>query len=211
MRTRLIAAALAIAVAPFVARAADDENPYKKAKVGEYATYKMTTKVGGIAAEGTLTQTVTAKTDKEATITTSGKISAMGMEVPVPEQKQTIDLTKPFDPTQTTGNLPPGTEVKVEKIKDGTEKLKIGDKTYDTKWETLKMKAKVNTMEFEADMKVWQAKELSIPMVKLEMTSEVGGNKMEVQMELTETGVKEVKKDDKKDEKKDEKKDPKKD
>jgi hypothetical protein len=207
MRTRLIAAVLAIAVTPLVARAADDENPYKKAKVGDYATYKMTTKIGGIAAEGTLTQTVSAKSDKEATITTTGKITAMGMDIPVPEQKQTIDLTKPFDPTQATGNLPPGTEVKVEKVKDGTEKLKLGDKTYETKWESLKMKAKVNAMEFEADMKIWQAKELSIPMVKMEMTAEIGGQKMEVQMELSETGAKEVKKEDKKDEKKDPKKD----
>jgi len=41
MKFRLFAALL-IAVAPVAARAADEENPYKKVKVGEFATYKMT-------------------------------------------------------------------------------------------------------------------------------------------------------------------------
>src|SRR5262245_57824374 len=53
MKARLFAAVLAIAVAPFVARAADEENPYKKAKVGDFATYKMTTKAMGFNVEGT--------------------------------------------------------------------------------------------------------------------------------------------------------------
>ncbi|HJZ90951.1 MAG TPA: hypothetical protein VKE40_08765 [Gemmataceae bacterium] len=218
MKLRQFAAVLAVAIFPVAARAADDENPYRKAKVGDFATYKMTTKIAGISAEGTLTQTVTAKDDKEATVTTSGKVVAMGMEIPVREEKMTIDLTKPFDPGK-VGNLPPGTEVKVEKLKDGTEKLKVGDKTYDSKWETFKMKAKLMGMEFEAEMKVWQAKELSIPMVKMEMAADMGGQKMEVLMELTETGAKDLKKDekaedkkaDKKEERKDEKKDVKKD
>src|SRR5262245_7099681 len=43
MKARLFAAMLAIAATPFMARAADEENPYKKAKVGDFATYKMTT------------------------------------------------------------------------------------------------------------------------------------------------------------------------
>ena len=30
-------------------RAADDDNPYKNAKIGDYVTYKMDMKVGGIA------------------------------------------------------------------------------------------------------------------------------------------------------------------
>lgn len=182
MKARLLAAALALVCAPF-AIAAEEENPYKKTKVGDYATYKMTTKVAGLNIEGTVTQTVTAKDDKEVTIKTAGKVN--GMDIPAQEQK--IDLTKPFDPTK-AGNLPAGTEVKVEKLKDGSEKVKVGGKEYATKWETYKMKMKAMGMEFEADMKVWQTKDLNIPMVKMEMTADVMGNKMEVAMELTETG-----------------------
>src|SRR5688572_22977669 len=172
MRARLFAAVLALAVVPLAV--GQDENPYKKAKVGDYATYKMTTKVAGFNVEGTITQTVTAKDDKEVTVETSGKVQGMD----IPAQKQTIDLTKPFDPTKATGNTPPGTEVKAEKLKEGTEKVKVGDKTYEAKWETYKMKTKTAGQEIDADMKVWQAKELAIPMVKMEMTAEVMGMKM---------------------------------
>jgi hypothetical protein len=198
MKARLFAVVLALVAAPF-ALAADEENPYKKAKVGDFSSYKMTTKVAGLNIEGTVTQQVTAKDDKELTVETTGKVNGMD----IPAQKQTIDLTKPFDPTK-AGNLPAGTEVKVEKLKDGTEKVKVGTKEYSTKWETFKMKMKAMGMEFEAEMKVWQAKDLAIPMVKMEMTADVMGQKMEVAMELTETGTKEPEK--KKDEKKDEKK-----
>jgi len=201
MKARLLAAALALVCAP-LAIAAEEENPYKKTKVGDYASYKMTTKVAGLNIEGTVKQIVTAKDDKEVTIKTEGKVN--GMDIPAQEQK--IDLTKPFDPTK-AGNLPAGTEVKVEKLKDGTEKVKVGGKEYDTKWETYKMKMKAMGMEFEADMKVWQSKELNIPMVKMEMTADVMGNKMEVAMELTETGSEAPKKDEKEKPKEEKKKD----
>jgi len=191
MKARLLAAALALLCAPF-AIAAEEENPYKKTKIGDYASYKMTTKVAGLNIEGTVKQIVTAKDDKEVTIKTEGKVN--GMDIPAQEQK--IDLTKPFDPTK-AGNLPAGTEVKVEKLKDGTEKVKVGGKEYETKWETYKMNMKAMGMEFEANMKVWQTKELNIPMVKMEMTADVMGNKMEVAMELTETGNEAPKKEDK--------------
>ncbi|MBO0698143.1 MAG: hypothetical protein J2P46_07100 [Zavarzinella sp.] len=181
MKVRLFAPLLALAVAPF-ALGADEENPYKKAKVGDYATYKMTTKVMGLNVEGSVTQTVTAKDDKEATVKTT--VKANGMEFPAQEQK--IDLTKPFDPTKVGSNLPPGAQI--EKVKDGTEKVKVGGKEYDTKWETYKMKLNAGGMAFEADMKVWQAKDLAIPMVKMEMTAEVMNQKMEMLMELETTG-----------------------
>jgi predicted TIM-barrel fold metal-dependent hydrolase len=181
MNARLFAPLVALAVAPF-AFGADEENPYKKAKVGDYATYKMTTKVGGFNVEGTLTQTVTAKDDKEATIKVT--VKANGMELPSQEQK--IDLTKPFDPAKVGNNLPPGAQI--EKLKDGTEKLKVGGKEYETKWETYKMKLNAMGMAFEADMKVWQTKDLALPMVKMEMTAEVMNQKMEMVMELESSG-----------------------
>jgi hypothetical protein len=107
MRARVLSFVLVLAAAPFVA-AAVEENPYKKVKVGDYATYKLTTKMGGMTVEGTLTQTVSAKSDKEATLKVTGNVN--GVEIPAQEQK--IDLTKPWDPTK--GALPPGTEAKVE-------------------------------------------------------------------------------------------------
>ena len=47
--TRVLAARVGRPRSP---RGGHEENPYKKAKVGEYATYKMTTKVVGQASTG---------------------------------------------------------------------------------------------------------------------------------------------------------------
>ena len=183
MKTRLCACLLALAAAPWAA-AADEENPYKKAKVGDYATYKVTTKVGGMNLEGTITQSVTAKSDKELTLRVTGTVN--GMDIPAQEQK--IDLTKPYDPTKAT--LPAGTEAKVEKLKDGTEKVKAMGKEYDTKWESYKVTAKTMGQEIVAEVKAWMSKDEPQLAVKMEMTAEVMGMKMEMEMELTEKGTK---------------------
>ena len=100
MSVRLLAAAFAIICAPLAARSADDENPFKNAKVGDYATYKMSVKFAGTSLGGTSTQSVTAKTDKEATVKTTGVFEFMGNKQEIPARKQKIDLTKPFDPTK---------------------------------------------------------------------------------------------------------------
>jgi len=109
-----------------------------------------------------------------------------GMDIPSQEQK--IDLTKPYDPTKAA--LPPGTEAKLEKVKDGTEKVKAAGKEYDCQWETYKVKAKSGGQEIEANVKTWSSKDLTLLVVKLEMTGEVMGMKMEMEMELSESGSK---------------------
>jgi hypothetical protein len=183
MKARLLVALL-VALAPVAARAADEENPYKKVKVGDFATYKMTTKIGGQSIEATATQTVTAKDEKEATVKMT--IKANGMEVPGQEVK--IDLTKPYDPTKT--GLPPGADVKVEKQKDGKEKLKAAGKEYDCKWESYTVTGKAMGLDIKAEVKVWQSKDLPLQVVKMESTAEVAGMKVETVMELAETGSK---------------------
>lgn len=182
MKMRMIAAALALAVAP-AGRAADEENPYKKAKVGDYVTFKMATKISGVTLEGTVTQTVVAKDDKEATIELTGKVN----NTDIPPQKQTIDLTKPYNPSASTG-LPAGVAAKVEKVKDGKEKVKLGTKDYDTTWETYKVKLNAAGTDFDAELRVWQDKSLALPMVKMEMSATVMDNPINVTMELTDTG-----------------------
>lgn len=189
MTLRLLAAALAVAVAPLAARAADEENPYKSVKVGDFATYKMKVSVGPIALDGTTTQSITAKTEKEATVKITASIN--GMEAPAQEQK--VDLTKPYDPTKVGGGLPAGTEATVEKGKDGKEKIKVGGKEYDTTWTTYKVKAKANGMDIDAEVKVWQSKDVPMGMVKMEMTATVAKMDMKMTMELSESGNKPAK------------------
>jgi hypothetical protein len=175
---------LLIAAAPLGRQKADEPvNPYQNAKVGDYAVYTMTTKVAGTSIDGSITQTVTAKDSKTVTIETVAKLN--GIEVP--GQKQVIDLTKPFDPTS-VGSLPAGTGATVEKLDEGKEKMKVGAKEYDTRWEAYKVTTNAGGMAFEANIKVWQGKGLAMPIVKMEMSADVVGNKMEMTMELTETG-----------------------
>jgi hypothetical protein len=190
MTVRLLAAALAVCCAPLAARAADEDNPYKNAKVGDYATYKMNMKVATFAIAGTTTQSVTAKSDKEATVKTTGSFEIMGMKQDIPEQTQTIDLTKPFDPTKVGGGggLPPGTDVKVEKGKEGKEKVKVGGKEYECTWTAYTVKGKANGQEITADVKAWMSKDLPLGMVKMEMTADIAKMKMEMTMELEKAG-----------------------
>src|SRR5262245_18327158 len=186
MRVRLFAVVLAIALAPLAARSADDENPYKNVKVGDYATYKLTTKVAGFDVAGTITQSITEKTDKIAKVKIVTTIN--GMEVPLPEQ--TVDLTKPYDPTKGGGAFPGGGDATAEKVKDGKEKIKVGGKEYDTTWTTYKVKVKAMGQDIAGDMKVWMAKDVPMGVVKIETTMDVMKMKIEMTMELSETGNK---------------------
>lgn len=189
---RSFVAVVAMVVAPVAARAADEENPYKNAKVGDYATYTMTTKIATIAINGTLTQTVTEKSDKEATVKVTGSIEFGGNKMDIPAQEQKIDLTKPFDPTK-GANLPGGAEAKIEKGKEGKEKIKVNGKEYDATWTTYKVKAKVMNQEVDADIKAWTAKDVPTGMIKMTMSADIAGQKMEMTMELKETGSKKSK------------------
>jgi hypothetical protein len=189
MKFRAILAVLALTLVTWNARAADEENPYKKAKVGDYVNYTLTTKFGTFNIPGTMTEMVTAKTDKEATVKITGHLTIGDQKMELPAQTSTIDLTKPYDPAK-TGALPGGAEAKLEKVKDGKEKVKVGDKEYECTWTTYKAKMKVNGQEIDGEVKAWTSKDQPIGMVKMVMNADVAGQKMEVTMEMKETGNK---------------------
>lgn len=180
MLLRLLSAGLLLAVVPNLARTADPEieNPFKNVKKGDSATYKMSMKVAGQSLEGTITQTVKDKTEKEVTLVTSGKMA--GRDIPGNEQK--IDLTKPFDPTKFQKQAA-GADIKTTKGKEGKEKIKIGDKEYDSNWTIYTVEGKANGIDIKADMKVWLAKDLPMGLAKMEMNTTVMGMKMEMTMQ----------------------------
>lgn len=184
MKRHLLAAAFALVLAPVAAFAADDDNPYKNAKVGDFAVYKVTVAVAGMNLGGELKQEVTAKTEKELTLKVTGKVAGQA----VPEQSQKIDLTKPFDPTNLNQQL--GKDAKVEKGKDGTEKIKFDGKEYETKWSSFKITGKAMNIEIESDMKVWLSKDIPGVLAKMESTMNIAGQKMEMKLELSEVGKK---------------------
>ena len=185
MIVRLVAAALAVSLGSLAASAQD--HPFKNVKVDEFATYKMKVTVGTLNLEGTTTVTVISKTDKEAKVKVVANFG--GMETS--PQEQPIDLTKPYDPTR-VGQLQPGTEAKIDKLKDSKEKIKIGkdNKEYDCTVTVYKMRAKATGQEIDGEVKVWEAKDVPMGMVKIEMTGTVAGMKTTMAMELIEFGTK---------------------
>ncbi|HVL11840.1 MAG TPA: hypothetical protein VM529_04715 [Gemmata sp.] len=186
MTVRLTALAALVSLVALTARAQD--HPFKTAAKDDTATYKMKVAVGTLVLEGTTTQTVVAKTDTKVTVRVTANFS--GMEPP--PQDQEIDLTKTYDPTR-VGALPQGAEAKLDKLKDGKEKIKVAGKEYETTWTTYKMKAKAGGMDIDADLKVWMSKDVPMGMAKMEMKAEFAGQAMNMTMELTETGNKPVK------------------
>ena len=184
MTFRSFVALLTVTALALTARAADDDNPYKTAKVGDYAKYTIKAKVGFLPLDGTVMQTVTEKSDKEATLKVV--LSAGGTDTPF---DQKIDLTKPLDPTKGIA-LPGFGDAKLEKLKDGKEKIKVGTKEYDAEWTTYKLKVVSKGTETEGDLKMWVVQDVPVKMVKMNVSITLGRNDVQVAMELLEFGNK---------------------
>jgi hypothetical protein len=158
------------------------ENPFKKAKVGDWAEYKGTTSVMGKTIDFTVKMTVTDINEKEASISTAATFQ--GMQTPAQTAK--IDLTKPYDPTN-LANIPKDAKAKVQKLSDGKEKITVSGKSYDTDWTKLKVLAEKQGIRLDSEVKVWISKDVPLSgMVRMELTSELAN----MTMELTGTGRK---------------------
>lgn len=168
MRIFICAFAL-IAGLPIVARAGEDDNPFKNVKEGDWVRFTMTMVRGDFKSVGELKKTVTAKSDKEITIQT---IMTLDGRSTLPTEEK-IDLTKPYDPTRLLGLE--GTGAKIEKVGDEKAKVKIGTKEYDCA--VIKLKTKSNSFgkEYNSDVKLWTSKDAPLGgMVKLEVLGERG-------------------------------------
>jgi hypothetical protein len=183
MTFRSFVALLTVAAVLLPCRAADDDNPYKATKVGDYAKYTLKGKLGFLPLDGTVTQTVAEKSEKEATLKIV--LTAGGADTPFPDQK--VDLTKPLDPTKGFA-LPGFGDAKLEKLKDGKEKVKVGKKEYDAAWATYKVKVASKGVESTGDLKVWVAQDVPVRLVKMNLTITLGKNDIQAVMELTEFG-----------------------
>jgi hypothetical protein len=183
MNTRACLAAVALVLLPLATRAADEDNPYRNTKVGDYFLYKLVAKLGNQTLDGSLTEVVTARTDKEVLIKVTGKMG--GADLPVVQLK--IDLNKPFDPSKVG---PSGADVKVEKGRSGKEKIKVLGKEYEATWTNYKLKGKAGQLDLESDLKVWTAEGGPAPILRMEQAILDSGIKSGMTMELSETGNK---------------------
>src|ERR1043165_1695653 len=173
--------ALVLATLAFASFAADEENPYKSAKIGDWVEYKSNTEAQGFKMESKMKHSVTAKTDKEVTVAIE-----MDMNGQKHTQEMKIDLTQKYDPT--TAGAPPGQKApKVEKVKEGDETLTIGGKAYKSHWTESKMTMDAGGQPMETESKTWISKDAPLGgLVKMEMKMGAG---MKTTMELTGSGT----------------------
>jgi hypothetical protein len=154
MRSALTAAML-LCFAPAI-QGADDANPYRNAKVGDWVEYKLT----GQNMEGSTRMTVVSKDDKELSFEVEASYSVMGNKMVAPVQRMKIDLTKAYEAIS-AANLK-ARNVTIEKLGEGTEKLKARGKAYETKWTTLRATATVNETTIVMDYKMWFCKDVPL-------------------------------------------------
>jgi len=177
---RMLALAAVLLFAPVTLAQDAKDNPFKKAKVGDYLAYKMTTSVMGKDFDVTMKQTITAITEKEATL--KSQASTMGFDLPAQETK--IDLTKPYDPAAAVNQGKKG-KAKFEKISEGKEKITVNGKSYDCNWISGKLSGEAKGLNIASEVKIWFSP--AVPMsglVKMEMKSNIAN----VKMELSESG-----------------------
>jgi hypothetical protein len=177
MRFHWFSLVIVICAMPLVSPAGEPaDHPFKKAKIGDYVLYKATTSFNGMDREMIVKHTVSAKSEKEATMQTITTYEFMGKTVNKAEPDVKIDLTTPFD--SITDNLKKG---KWEKTGNGKEKIKVGDKTYDCTWATAKREDVRDGKKTETEIKIWSAK--SVPLtgvVKREVKSAGINQRMEI-------------------------------
>ncbi len=145
-------------------RAVDEENPFKNAKVGDWVEYKMT----GLT-EGKHKMTVVAKDDKEATYElATTTITADGKEWTAPVRTVKIDLTKPYEPIAATNVK---NNVKIETLAEGKEKIKLGEKEFDTRWTKTKVTSTLKKMTIISEIKMWFSNDVPLSgLIKMEST-----------------------------------------
>jgi hypothetical protein len=187
-RRSTLSASLCVLAVLILGNVRADEHPYARVRVGDYATYTIKMKVAHLTMEGMATQTVIAKTDQEVTIKTTGKLSFMGSPQVLPPREQKIALTKPFDPTKFSPQLPQGAEVQVQKLHEGREKIVIGDKSYECTWTEYRVQAKSPGVNLNSHVKVWMCKDVPMGMVKMVLKVSLRDQSMETVMELQESG-----------------------
>ncbi len=158
-----------------------EDNPFKTAKEGDWAEYKVAAISMGSPLDTKLKWTVAANDGMNVTLKATvieGKI-----DVPGPEIK--IDLSKAYNPASTAG-LPAEAISTIDKVETGKEKIKVGGKEHDCTWTKYKVTGSVMGMDTESELKVWTSKDAPLSgMVKLEMKNK----HVEFAAELTGSGA----------------------
>lgn len=160
---------------------AAEDNPYKKAKVGDWVKHKTATQTMGTNMSVLMTQKVTAKDDKGITIETV--MEANGKKMAPQSATFTWDQLE-----KKKGNAWQAPGAKIEKIKEGDETITVGGKSYKCHWVESKVTVE-KPVQSSGMVKVWTCPDVPINgMVKMvsDTTMNMAGQKMQTKatMEL---------------------------
>lgn len=179
LKTCAVLALGALLLLPLLARA--EENPLKRAKVGEWIEFVTTSATMGAKMDMKIKQTVVAKDDVSVTLRTV--TTMMGREQPPQDSK--IMLNQPYQP-YTQGF----SDAVVTPLGEGNETITVEGKSYNCRWAKVKVVA-TTPAAVESTSKVWSSKDVPVSgLVKMESQSvmTVGGNTMNTSMTMQLTG-----------------------
>jgi hypothetical protein len=176
------------AVGEDACRAGEPENLFKKVAVGDWAAYKCS--YNGVVGDGTRKLTVTAKDDKEVTLS-DGSNKKVG-NVPLNTDMK-IDLTKPYDPKALLYWGLPRFEPATEKTVEGDkETIKVGKTKYECKVLTITRTYKDPKRDGDTtfEFKLWISPDAPLGgIVKQEMkVADTGRLKEQASMTLEDSG-----------------------
>src|SRR5262249_31604251 len=163
----LAAAALLLSAGYSLAETVD--NPefanWKKFPKGTTVTLKITSKMGEMTSETSLTHKLIEVGDDKVVLESSAVIKSMGRETKAPTRKREVprktELPKGAKKGDCTRGTPPGT------TEEGTETIKVAGKSLKTKW----YKYKIEMGGVKADSKMWSSDEVPGMIVKMDASS----------------------------------------
>jgi hypothetical protein len=154
---------------------ADPENPFKKAKKGQWISYHLDISINKVEQKGAVKLQVTDVTDKSATIEITSSVNGE----PIPSAKRTIDFDKPYD-VLSVSSFPAGPDTKIEKKESGKETLEIDGKKYECEWTRYTMSS-AKDANTKADIKLWISKDVPLHgMAKMEIDASNGSDKVKM-------------------------------
>lgn len=153
-RSRILSSAAAmlfIASIGGMAYSIETDNPYRKARVGDWATYKVTNHFGNSLYASEERRTITANNGRFVTIKVE---NIRDKEEPIVLELK-IDITKPLTAVENLDFSPPGPGIK--EIASGKESLQIAGRKMDVRWTTFQI-----GQTDDVERKMWFSEEVPL-------------------------------------------------